>query len=261
MRKILCISLLCIITLFLAFCENSESAVNQSHEIQAPDILQVTSNFRTWYNYHYANIHLGGNFTGETVEGKTITREAFLQQLRDENYLALHTGEREGIPVYKLAPIDSTKSDIRTTIREEARQKLFYLGIEGKDFPAFDFTDLDGRQYSNSSTNGKYVFIKCWFIKCVACIEEFPELNEFVAEHNNRDDLVFLSLALDDAESLREFLKVKPLAYATVPEMEAYLTDQLSVGAYPTHFLIGKDGKILKMTNKFGEIEAAFAAQ
>jgi len=131
--------------------------------------------------------------------------------------------------------------------------------MEGQPFPKFDFTDLNGKQYTNENTKGKIVVLKCWFIRCHACIAEFPELNEMVNQYKDRNDIVFVSLAFDQEAALKEFLLKKPFSYATVSVKQSYFKDTLNVISCPTHFLIDKDGKIVKIVNEANRLKSVLA--
>lgn len=98
------------------------------------------------------------------------------------------------------------------------------------------------------------MFVKCWFINCKPCVAEFPRLNAFVEANKNREDLVFISLALDGAEDLKVFLKSKAFNYATVPNQEEFIKNKLHVSAYPTHFLVDEEGIIKKMVPSIDEL-------
>ena len=123
-----------------------------------------------------------------------------------------------------------------------------------KSIPDFRFTDLNGKVYDKSSTKGKIVVLKCWFIHCVACVKEFPELNKLVDENQSRNDIVFISIAIDNKKDLQKFLNTKEFKYVVIPETENYMTSKLNISEYPTHFLIDKNGKILKVVNRIDEL-------
>jgi hypothetical protein len=42
--------------------------------------------------------------------------------------------------------------------------------------------------------------------------------------------------------------------YATVPNMQQYITQKLNTTAYPTHILINRNGKIVKVVNKIEDL-------
>jgi peroxiredoxin len=129
-----------------------------------------------------------------------------------------------------------------------------HLNMEGKQLPSYDFTDLSGKRYDKTSTKGKILLLKCWFINCVACVKEFPELNRLVDSFQNRSDILFVSLASDDKQKLTSFLQKKPFKYSVVPNQEKYMEEQLGIAAYPTHVLVDKDGKIIKVTNSIEDM-------
>jgi thiol-disulfide isomerase/thioredoxin len=107
---------------------------------------------------------------------------------------------------------------------------------------------------------GKVFVLKCWFIHCAGCLKEFPEVNALVAKYQSNPGVVFVSLAYDEAAPLRRFLQQKPLRYAVVPQMMTYMQEKLHVNGYPTHVVVGRDGRIAYMTNTAAYVEAAIQA-
>ena len=87
-----------------------------------------------------------------------------------------------------------------------------------------------------------------------ACVKEFPELNKLVDEYHGRNDIVFISLALDTKENLLKFLEKKEFKYASVPEMKNYMDKKLNITQYPTHLLIDRNGKIMKVVNRIDDL-------
>lgn len=67
-------------------------------------------------------------------------------------------------------------------------------------------------------------------------------------------DILFISLAINDKKELQRFLSKTKFDYATVPGQEAYMRDQLNVEAYPTHFLINKEGKLVYSSEEVEQI-------
>ena len=107
---------------------------------------------------------------------------------------------------------------------------------------------MNGKTYDRFTTKGKVLVIKCWFIRCVACLKEFPELNKLVDKYKDRNDMLFISLAIDSKQDLISFLNTKEFKYAVVPDKEKCIT------AYPTHILIDKNGKIVKVVNGIDDL-------
>ena len=59
---------------------------------------------------------------------------------------------------------------------------------------------------------------------------------------------------------MRRFLQQKQLRYAVVPRMMTYMQEKLKVNGYPTHVVVGRDGRIAYMTNTAAYVEAAIQA-
>lgn len=218
------------------------------------DLDTLTKDFLTWYNYTYNNVLLSEDFIGLDTDSQTIDKKTFLDKLTNENVVPFRTKIVNGQSVYQLFKLNSKDENIKTTIKQMASTEMAHYKMEGSQIPDFRFTDLNGKVYDKSSTKGKIVVLKCWFIHCVACVKEFPELNKLVDENQSRNDIVFISLAIDNKKDLQKFLNTKEFKYAVIPETENYMTAKLNISEYPTHFLIDKNGKILKVVNRIDEL-------
>lgn len=189
------------------------------------------------------------DFIGVDADSKRIDKSAFLNHLATGNYVPFKARLQDNLPVYQLYKLNKADQDIQNTIKQSALNEMSHYRWEGKDLPDYDFTDLNGKVYNKSTTKGKILVLKCWFIRCVACVKEFPELNKLVDEYKDRNDIQFISLATDSRQDLLSFLHKNEFKYAVVPGKEEYMSEQLSVTAYPTHILIDKNGKIVKVVN------------
>ena len=99
---------------------------------------------------------------------------------------------------------------------------------------------------------GKIIYADFWGTWCSPCkwqMEAVPAVKEALADEA---DIVFLYLAVHSPEeSWLNFLKETDLTgpqsihYNLPPEMGEMLTRHLSVSAYPTYLLIGRDGRII----------------
>ena len=132
--------------------------------------------------------------------------------------------------------------------------ELSNLEMEGKRLPDFNFTDIKGKPYNNYVMNGKIIVLKCWFIHCVRCVQEFPEVNKLVDSYKQKNDVLFISLATDSKAQLDSFLKTNPLNYAVIPNMEKYMSDSLKINEYPTHIVVDKKGIIIKVVNDVNDL-------
>lgn len=244
--------------LFILAISLSQTCLGQGNALSsknpAADLQTLTNNYMTWYTYTYDSIRLCNDFIGLDVDSVKMDRFFFLEKLRIDDVFAFKTGTMQGEDIYKLFPLTTDNESIKATIKEMAETEIRHYKMEGTAMPAFSFTDLNGNNYDNSSTKGKLVVLKCWFIHCVTCVKEFPELNKLIDSYKNNDDILFVSLASDNKDDLVKFLKAKKFKYAVVPEMSGFMNDRLYITAYPTHLLIGRDGKIIKITNRIEDL-------
>lgn len=215
----------------------------------APETLMA--NFQTWWFYQYNDIALDYEFVALDEQGGKTTKELFLKKLKTGRFIPIELESDDGGLYYQLFQLPGNADpSIGRTIASTAAQMYIYFKQEGTSFPQFNFTDLNGKTYTNQSVKGQTVFLKCWFILCQACVKEFPELNAFQKEYEKEDNILFISLAFDTKEELQQFLQKKPFNYAVVANEEAYITDTLKVDVFPTHFIIDPQGKIKKVTGR-----------
>ncbi|HEU4903298.1 MAG TPA: TlpA disulfide reductase family protein [Flavisolibacter sp.] len=236
-----------------------QSAENNPQTLQLQSNIPVNAtaiskDFATWYNYTYTNVRLAQDFLGLNVDSVVIQKANFLDQLGTGQFIPVKIGVRQNLPIYQLFRLQHVDKDIQLTVQQMAATEKEHVKMEGKVLPSYDFKDLNGRQYNKAITQGKILLVKCWFINCFACVQEFPELNKLVERFQGTDDLLFVSLASDSREELSSFLVKKPFHYAVVPNQGPYMSEKLGITAYPTHLLVDKSGKIIKVTNSIEDM-------
>ncbi|PVD52440.1 TlpA family protein disulfide reductase [Terrimonas sp.] len=230
----------------------NEDSLNKSFNINPAVILK---DFQTWYNYTYFNAPLSQDFIGLDIDSTVIDKTRFLENLMKGNVISLKVKLYQGTAVYKLYKLSTLNKNIASTAAHLAEIEMNYYKMEGMQIPSFDFIDLKGVKYNETSVRGKIMVLKCWFIACHACIEEFPDCNKLVDEYSGRDDILFISLASDKKSNLKNFLQKKRFKYATIPEVQDYITEKLAISMYPTHILVDKSGKIKKVVNSLKELK------
>jgi thiol-disulfide isomerase/thioredoxin len=233
---------------------NTDGAVAADTDF-ATDVAALQRSYPDWYRYTYYNIHLAQDFVGLDADSSVVEKPEFLAKLTDGNYIPIKVASRNGTPYYRLYRLESQQSSIQSTIRQLAGYEIANTAMEGNPLPAYGFTDLEGKRYDPTTTRNKVLVLKCWFIGCVACVEEFPELNQLVEKYRAHPDVAFVSLAMDSPPLLRAFLTRKPFGYAVVPNMEKYMENSLGIRMYPTHILVDRAGTIVKVTNSVEDLE------
>lgn len=227
-----------------SYAQNSK---NNSYEIDPKILLK---DFQHWWNYTYRVVNLSSDFKAIDSKSKIISKESFLKLLLTGNYIPLGVNSNEPSEVYKLYKLKpSDDADIKSTIKDLVQTEYERFKREGTEIPKFNFTDLNGKVYTNENTKGKTLVLKCWFIHCTACVAEMPALNQMVAKYKNREDILFISLAYDSRAQLKEFLNRKVFDYAVIP-VKINFMEKLKISAYPTHFIINKSGIITKIVDR-----------
>ncbi|MDO9373424.1 MAG: TlpA disulfide reductase family protein [Ferruginibacter sp.] len=221
------------------------------------DAATVLKDFKTWWSYHYQNIHLSEDFVGLDVDSTVISKEQFLVELTYGKFIPIRMGFKDNVSSYKLHPLKNIHSAISFAMKDDADRLLKQYRMEGTQLPAFKFVDLEGKTYDRENTRGKTLVLKCWFIHCVACVEEFPALNALVEEYKDRPDVLFVSLAMDQAPALKSFLDTRPFKYAVVADQDNFMTQELQATHFPTHLIVDKSGKIRKVVNRCDEMVPA----
>ena len=220
----------------------------------------LEKDFITWWTYHENNIILSSNFIAIDELSSQISKEDFLKKLTSGDYIPLKLNSKDSLTYYKLFKLDQTSdNEIRKQIKLSSTTDYIHFKTEGKTFPKFQFVDLNGVVYNNENTKGKIVILKCWFIACHSCVAEFPELNKLVDKYRNQKDIIYISLALDSKEKLNQFLSQKRFNYAVIADQEEFISTELNVTMFPTHFIIDSNGIIRKVVNKADEMILALS--
>lgn len=251
------ISILLLVIFSFSCSVKSEKVSNKEIVVLEPNVNlnELKTDFKKWWSYHYYTISLASNFTGINEQADTINKRQFLDALISGNYIPTRLKSNDRLETYKLFKLDGlVGKSIRSTIKNESVLTLKHFKMEGQSFPQFDFTDLKSNHYTNENTKGKIIILKTWFIACGACVAEFPELNELVKKYQHRNDILFVSLALDSKAKLEEFLNKKGFEYDVVPDQRGFIFKTLKLQTFPTHIVVDENGTILKVVNKASEL-------
>ncbi|MCV9928902.1 TlpA family protein disulfide reductase [Flavobacterium sp. LS1R49] len=244
-----------IIITFLVFAYSSAQTKYGNPEV---DPMQIQKDYSSWWTYQSKNIMLSRDFVALDTLSREIPKETFLDQLANGNNIPIRLQSDDAIYYYKLFKINpNSDTSIKATINQEAFDAYKNFKMENTPFPKFSFKDLNGNLVSNETMKGKIIVIKCWYIHCASCIKEFPDVNKLAEKYKDRKDILFVSLAEDTPEQLKVFLARKPLSYSVIPNMKIYMNETLQLNAFPTHFIINKEGLIAKVLNNYKSLEVA----
>lgn len=128
-------------------------------------------------------------------------------------------------------------------------------GEVGKDpllAPDFTLKDQYGKIHTLSEYKGKIVFLNFWATWCPPCREEMPNIEEIYKKNNsNENELVILGVAMPNigregsVNNIKAFLKDKEYTFPVVFDEDGKLMNDYFINAFPTTYIIGKDGRIV----------------
>ncbi len=123
---------------------------------------------------------------------------------------------------------------------------------------AFDFTLTDqyGNEHTLSDYKDKVVFLNFWATWCPPCREEMPDIEAIYEEYGkNEEDVIILGVANPAStefpnnqdvkkEEIIDFLEEKGYTFPVVFDETGVLLKDYFISAFPTTFLIDKEGNI-----------------
>lgn len=119
--------------------------------------------------------------------------------------------------------------------------------------PAIDFAyeSSEGETIALSDFKGKVVYLDVWATWCGPCLAEFPSSKVLKAEYEDRDDIVFMYVSIDDLkdkEKWLNFLKNDPEFKGIHMMAEAAWRSQICqdymINGIPRYMLFDKEGNI-----------------
>jgi peroxiredoxin len=252
-KFLIALALLCSSTLF-----STAQSIGKAMVVPS----SVTKDALSLAYYKQDHLRLADDFSAFDGKSQPLTKRQFLKALTTGNYLPLRLTSQNSTYCYRLYKLNTTVSkDVKGSIAQFARTYLRQYEMEGKQFPDFHFVDLNGKTYDRNNTKGKILVLKSWFIACYACNEEMPKLNRLTDKYKDRKDILFVSITFDSEVALKRFVKKRIFKYAIVPVKESFIEQTLKSSEYPTHWIINRQGKIVKMVNNPDEMIAALSKE
>ncbi|UOW69215.1 cytochrome c biogenesis protein/redoxin [Paraclostridium bifermentans] len=115
----------------------------------------------------------------------------------------------------------------------------------------FNLYDQYGKEHKLSEYRGKTVFLNFWATWCPPCRGEMPHIEDLYKEYNkNQDEVVILGVASPNLgnegseEDIKEFLNQNKYNFPVVMDKDGALAYQYGISAFPTTFIIDKDGYV-----------------
>ncbi|MCB0736801.1 MAG: TlpA family protein disulfide reductase, partial [Bacteroidetes bacterium] len=122
------------------------------------------------------------------------------------------------------------------------------MGLMIPGFPAPDFTleNLDGKKVSLSDFKGKLVVLDFWGTWCGPCKQQLPYSKKIEEKYKDRDDLVFLFVALERGpkETWKQFVNQNQLPGVHLYSRQDRQLLPYNIVSVPRYMLIDKEGNI-----------------
>ena len=192
------------------------------------------------------------------VDAKSIVRDssglvyryAIWQKLMQSGEYSLRIIDLNANPLeFLLVRLSEAEKYIRDEKMPKPNESKFFR--TGDAISNVKLVTMDGKKYVLKDMKGKVVVLNFWFINCPPCRMEIPHLNNMVESFREREDVVFLAVALDQSYELKDFLKEMPFQYGIV-DAGSYVASRYGINLFPTHVVIDKEGKVIFHTSGYG---------
>ena len=118
----------------------------------------------------------------------------------------------------------------------------------GSAMPDVTMRGADGSDIQLSSLFGKVLYIDMWATWCGPCVQQIPYLEKLVERFKDNEDIVFLSISLDDTDEpwLKKLAEDKPAwpQYWLAPQASDGFCGSLNISTIPRFIIVGREGFI-----------------
>ncbi len=118
--------------------------------------------------------------------------------------------------------------------------------------PAFRGKDLSGKEINTNNMTGQVLVINTWFVGCMPCAAEMPELNKLVKKYE-KQNVSFIAPCLTDSDKIKEFLLKKNFDYKIIPNSKEYCEKILKCTGYPNNIVVNKKGEIVYFSSGYDD--------
>lgn len=178
--------------------------------------------------------------------GSDEVSEIDFGRMRRQQEYYLHPAFKLGEQAWEVADIDPEGGWVRLRPSHQPSKEIAIA--VGKPIPEWAATTTDGATLSRSSLRGKYVLLDFWGSWCGPCIAEFPHLQQ-VYERFNTKAFEMVGFAYDNRASFERAMREYALPWPQVLDSTGVYTATFQVHSYPTHYLVGPEGRVLEMGN------------
>lgn len=151
------------------------------------------------------------------------------------------TSDSSSEPETRAAPDDH---DAATALAKLIPNASPHVGEMAQDFK---LPDSDGKQVSLSDYRGKVVLLNFWATWCGICQGEMASLESLYREFNDRQEVEFLTVSIDEEgwSKVTPFIKSGGYDFPVLSDPESRISTAYQIHGIPTTFIISRDGRIL----------------
>lgn len=134
-------------------------------------------------------------------------------------------------------------------LAEKIKAELGKLDLVGQPAPALVMQETNGKTLRLAELKGKYVLIDFWATWCAPCVAELPNVLDAYAKYHNKGFEV-IAVSMDDSkDAVADFVKARKVPWRQVHNATAGndVVEAFKVTSIPATFLVGPDGRILRL--------------
>jgi hypothetical protein len=176
------------------------------------------------------------------VWSNTLAEMILLQEFSELFYRAQY--HKEAILIMLDSMTTDPVSPRFAIYAQQLRQKLSSL-VTGNLPPPLSLEDLDGSPRSLGDFEGKYTYLFFGTTDHYGCMMEYPFLQSYVEKHSAYLNVVSIMVS-ENREKLKSFMERNGYSWTVMHyEGQPGILKDYMIRAYPTAYLIDRDGKLL----------------
>lgn len=115
--------------------------------------------------------------------------------------------------------------------------------------PEFELTDINDKKIALADKRGKVILLNFWASWCPPCVKEIPSMNR-LAESFDAADFEIVSVNFKESPStIEKFLKEVQVDFPVLIDLDGKVSAKYEIFAFPSSFLIDKQGKMKYSVN------------
>lgn len=159
--------------------------------------------------------------------------------IHNGNYKLKPEDEQNPNTAYWLVRLSDEEKEKRLAKLPRPKQSNYFH--KGDLLSLGSLTDIEGAVI-DLNIKGKITVINFWFINCIPCRKEIPDLNALVEKYGS-DSVRFIAIAPDARADLKKFLGSTSFLYNVADSGQDFIR-RLRVQSFPTHVILTQKGEV-----------------